>query len=177
MMDAGTGLRITMILTGIFLMGITMSSLAKRKMTDSFVLTWGLISVIFILAGMILHPVELNHYISGMGMLLVGAISFCLIFGAYFMSVRISELMRRNLELAMQITLMKQELEELREMAVKLQESMEEREVSDEKNTGGNEYPGSGRSGDRTDGIFALSGSGRVSGVAVRSDESGRDGP
>lgn len=106
-------LRLTLILTGVLLMGFTMLSLARRRMTDSFVLTWGLISIILIFAGIFLNPVELARYISGIGILLVGAIGFCLLFGAYFMSIRISELMRRNLELSMQVALMRQELEEV----------------------------------------------------------------
>jgi len=109
-MDIGVGLRVAMILTGIFLFIITLFSLAKRKMTDSFVLVWGLISIIFVLLGIFLHPAELAHYISGTGMLLAGAIGFCLVFGAYFISIRVSELTRRNLELAIQITLLKQEI-------------------------------------------------------------------
>jgi len=109
-MDVGVGLRVAMILTGVFLFIITLSSLAKRKMTDSFVLAWGLISIIFVLTGILLHPAELAHYISGTGMLLAGAIGFCSVFGAYFISIRVSELTRRNLELAIQITLLKQEI-------------------------------------------------------------------
>ncbi len=108
--DAGFWLRVTMVLAGVFLFSITMVSLAKRHMTDSFVLAWGLVSVIFVLGGIFLHPTELNRYISETGIFLVGSAVFCVIFGAYFISVRISELTRRNLELTMQVTLLKQEI-------------------------------------------------------------------
>lgn len=108
--DAGSWLRVTMVLAGVFLFSITMVSLAKRQMTDSFVLAWGLVSVIFVLGGIFLHPTELNRYISVTGFFLVGAAVFCVVFGAYFISVRISELIRRNLELTMQVTLLKQEI-------------------------------------------------------------------
>ncbi len=113
-MDAGLLLRVEMILTGVFLFGITLFSLAKRKMTDSFVLAWGLISAIFVLTGILLNPTELVHYISPTGMLLTEAIGFCAVFGAYFISIRVSELTRRNMELAMQVTLLKQEVAALR---------------------------------------------------------------
>jgi len=109
-MDAGLWLRVGMVLTGVFLFGITLFSLSKRKMTDSFVLVWGLISVIFVLTGILLNPTELAHYISPTGMLLTGAIGFCAVFGTYFISIRVSELTRRNLELVMQVTLLKQEV-------------------------------------------------------------------
>ncbi len=110
LMGVGFWLRVIMILTGVSLFGITMVSLAKRKMTDTFVLAWGLVSVIFVLGGILLHPTELERYISGTGMLLVGSVVFFVVFGLYFMSVRISELTRRNLELAMQVTLLRQEV-------------------------------------------------------------------
>ena len=114
-MDAGFEIRLAMIITGVFLLGITMLSLSRRKMTDPFALTWALISVILILGGAFLRPAELNRYISGMGMLMVASIGFCLLFGAYFMSLRVSELMRRNQELSMQISLLRQTVEDLEE--------------------------------------------------------------
>ena len=80
-MDGSMGLCVGMILTGVVLLGATLSSLARRRMADSFVLTWGLISMIMILAGLFLHPAELNRYISAMGMLLVAAVGFCMVFG------------------------------------------------------------------------------------------------
>jgi len=113
-MDVGVVLRIAMILTGVFLFIITLSSLAKRKMTDSFALAWELVSIIFVLTGILLHPAELAHYISGTGMLLAGTIGFCLVFGAYFISIRVSKLTRQSLELAIQIALLKQEIAALK---------------------------------------------------------------
>lgn len=113
-MDTGMILQGMMILVGVLLLGNTLLSLARRRMTEPFVLTWGLISVIFILAGILLRPAEWNRYISPTGLLLMGLIGFCVLFGAYVMSAKISELTRRNLELAMQVSLVKQEMEELK---------------------------------------------------------------
>lgn len=132
-MGPGAVLRIIMIVTGVFLFFITLSSLAKRKMTEPFCLTWGLISLIVILGGILLRPTEWNRYISGTGILLVILIAFCVIFGAYFMSARVSELMRKNLELAMQISLLNQEKEEMRQEMDRLAERM--------RGTGGEDAP------------------------------------
>ena len=143
-MEGSVGLCVGMILTGVLLMIATVSSLARRKITDSFVLTWGLISVVFVSAGLFLHPAELDRYISGMGMLLVAAMGFCVIFGTYYMSIRISELIRRNLELTMQVTLLRQELETL-ETRVEEQTAGEE-VLWDEESTGGYQHAGTGRS-------------------------------
>lgn len=124
-MEPGVLLRIIIILVGIVLFCVTLFSLAKRRMTESFCLTWGFISVIIILAGILLRPTELASYISGTGMILVGIVAFCVIYGAYFMSIKVSELMRRNLELAMQISLLRKENEEISERLQELIRSME----------------------------------------------------
>lgn len=128
-MGSGDLLRLIVILTGVFLLFITLSSLAKRKMTEPFVLTWGLISVIIVLGGVLLRPTEWNRYISGTGLLLVGLISFCVIFGTYFISARVSELMRRNMELAMELSLMKRESEEMKEQLERLRKAMEQKDT------------------------------------------------
>ena len=114
-MAPGVLLRIIVIVTGISLFFVTISSLAKRKMTESFCLTWGLISVIIVLAGILLRPTQLSRYISGTGLVLVGLIGFCVIYGTYFMSTKISELMRKNMELAMQVSLLGKENEEIKD--------------------------------------------------------------
>ncbi len=112
-MEPGVILQIILIAVGGVLLATVISSLAKRKMTESFCLTWGLIAIIIILAGFLLRPAEWNKYISGMGMLLLLMIGFCIIYGAYFMSGKVSDLIRKNMELAMQVSLLNHEKEEL----------------------------------------------------------------
>ena len=112
-MEPGVILQIILIIVGAVLLAAVASSLAKRKMTESFCLTWGLIAIIIILAGILLRPAEWNKYISGTGMLLLMMIGFCIIYGAYFMSGKVSELIRKNTELAMQVSLLNHEKEEL----------------------------------------------------------------
>lgn len=119
-MEAGVILRIIMIVAGFALLGLSLSSLAKRRMTEPFCLTWGLISVLIILAGILLRPAEWNKYISPTGMLLVLLLGFCLVYGAYFISARVSELMRKNQELAIQVSLLTQENEEIWKQLEKL---------------------------------------------------------
>lgn len=153
-MGAGTILRIIMIATGILLLCFTVSSLAKRRMTEPFCLTWGVVSMMLILAGILLRPVEWNRYISGTGMLLVLLIGFCVIYGAFFMSAKISELMRRNLELAMQVSLLNQESRVLQErlagleQRLKADEDFEEERAGNETAFNGNQYAGKSRSRD-----------------------------
>lgn len=110
-MEPGLMLQIIMILTGFFLLIKTISSLAKRRMTEPFCLTWGLIAIGIILAGCLLRPAGWNQYISYTGMVLLILIGFCLLYGAYFISCRVSELMRQNNELAIQVSLLKEEVD------------------------------------------------------------------
>lgn len=108
-MRAGTILQIIMVVTGVGLFFIITNSLAKRKMTESFCLAWGLISVVLILAGIFLRPTGWSYYLSNMGMLLVLMIGYSVIYIAYFLSSKVSELVRKNQELAMQVSLLNQE--------------------------------------------------------------------
>lgn len=102
-------LRMIMVLTGVLLFLLTLASLARRKMTESFSLTWGLISIILILSGILLRPYGISAYISITGMLFILVIGFCLIFGGFYITSKVSELTRKNQELAIQITLLNQE--------------------------------------------------------------------
>lgn len=93
-------------------------------MTESFCLAWGIVAIIVILAGILLRPAGWNQYISGIGLVLLLLIGFCFVYAAYFMSSRISELMRKNNEMAIQLSLLKQEKEELSKRLDELSEKM-----------------------------------------------------
>ena len=119
-MGAGTVLQIIMVATGVFLLIVTINSLAKRKMTESFCLAWGLISLVLICAGIFLRPAGWNRYLSNMGMVMVLMIGFCAIYVLYFLSSKVSELARRNQELAMQISLLNHENQHMMEQLEQL---------------------------------------------------------
>lgn len=123
-LEPGVILRIILIAVGGILLATVISSLAKRKMTESFCLTWGLIAIIIILAGILLRPAEWNKYISGTGMMLLLMIGFCIVYGAYFMSGKVSDLIRKNTELAMQVSLLNHEKEELHRRLDELSEKI-----------------------------------------------------
>lgn len=103
------------IATGIFLFLKTVTSLAKRKMTEPFCITWGLISIMIILAGIILRPVGWSKYVSTLGLILILIVLFCIIYVAYFLSSKVSDLSRKNQELAIQVSLLNQENEKVLE--------------------------------------------------------------
>ena len=84
-MEVGDILRICFILVGIILFGVTLTSLAKRKMTETFCLIWGGVSLLVIFAGIMLRPVLLKNYISKPGMIILSLVGFCIICRAYFL--------------------------------------------------------------------------------------------
>lgn len=129
-MEVGNILRGCIIIVGIVLFWLTISSLARRKMTETFCLIWGGVSIVVILAGILLRPVLLQNYISTTGMVLVSLVAFCIICGAYFISTMISEITRKNQELAIQVSLLKRENEKL---AAKME--VLEGKFADEKDT------------------------------------------
>ena len=68
-----------------------------------------------ILAGILLRPVLLKNYISTAGLVIVALGVYCMICGAYILSTMISDLTRKNRELAMQVSILQRECEKNRE--------------------------------------------------------------
>lgn len=114
-MEVGDILRVCIILVGFMLLCVTVTSLAKRRMTETFCLIWGGVSFLVIIAGILLRPVILKNYISTTGLVILSLVAFCIICGAYFLSTMISELTRKNRELAIQVSLLKRECEKNKE--------------------------------------------------------------
>lgn len=113
MFEPGNILRIVLFATGVVMLLITITSLAKRKMNESFCLAWGVVSVAIILSGILLRPSGWTNFMSITGLILVLVIIFCALYAIYFVSLKISDLMRKNQELAIQVSLLNQENERI----------------------------------------------------------------
>ena len=112
----GLILKIVIILLGAFLLCDAIFSLAKRRMTESFCLMWGLISVIIIIIGIIIRPSKLSDFLSPMSFALILMTLYPLLHIALFFSHTISDLVRKNNELAINVSLLISENEELKKM-------------------------------------------------------------
>ncbi len=108
--------KIVIIFLGAFLLCDAIFSLAKRKMTESFCLMWGLISVITIIVGIIIQPSKLSDFLSPMSFALIILSLYPLLHIALFFSHTISDLVRKNNELAINVSLLISENEELKKM-------------------------------------------------------------
>ena len=130
-MSAGDGLRLFMIATGIVILAATILSLARKHMTESFCVAWGIVAAGAILGGIVLRPAGWSNYVSahGLNLILLG-VTF-LLAGAFYFSVRISKLNRVVKELAIKVALLDQETAALlgeREEAAGEQETEEHEE-------------------------------------------------
>lgn len=129
-MTTGVLLRVFMIIIGMMLLGATVSSLAKRKMTENVCLAWGVVSVVFILAGILLHPYGISQYISVTGLVLIMVIGVVVLQGAFVISAKISELARKNHELALQVSMLNYENRDILARVEKLEaEKREEKQI------------------------------------------------
>lgn len=106
-------IKVFAIILGIYLLVITILSLARRRMTEQFCLLWGFLSVASIIFGATVNPSELYRYISKEGLLIVMLGILLIVYAAWFLSTQVSVLIRKNQELAMQISLLNQENEQI----------------------------------------------------------------
>lgn len=121
-------LKLVICMVGVLMLIITIASLAKRRMNESFCLAWGVISLMLILAGILLHPSELDRFISPVGLIIILIIFFSALYFVYFVSVKISTLSREKQELAIQIALLNQENQRIMERLEKIS-GLEERDI------------------------------------------------
>ncbi|MBO7334560.1 MAG: DUF2304 family protein [Lachnospiraceae bacterium] len=112
--QSGDFIRLILVITGIVMLFITIGSLAKRKMVESFCLAWGVVSIALILAGILARPTHWSDYISTAGLVLLFIIFYGVLYAAYFVSLKISELTRKNQELAIQVSLLNSESENVK---------------------------------------------------------------
>lgn len=111
-------LRLFLILSGLGTLAVSVLSLARRKMGGTLCIVWGLGSCLLILAGCVLPPVRL----SGRATAVLAFAGLALLAAAYYMSVGLSELLRRTREAAMQVSLLRLENELLRSGAARRRE-------------------------------------------------------
>lgn len=136
-MNIGVLLKVFVVLLGVFLLGAAVLSLAKRKLTETFCLAWSILSVMIILLGILLQPSEIERYVSIRVLILILIMGSGVIWGLWFVSKQVSILKRRNQELAMQISLLNEENEQiLKEIKniIKTQKKMEGRGEDEEEN-------------------------------------------
>lgn len=123
-MDTGSLLKAFIIILGAFLLVKAVISLAKRKMTEPFCLVWALLACLMITAGILLQPYQLDRYVSKRILVLILLMVLGVVWGLWFISTQVSILMRKNQELAMQISLLNQDSERMMKELKKMREAL-----------------------------------------------------
>ena len=82
-------------------------------MSEQFCLVWALMSVLMVLIGILLKPAYIERFISVRGFILIMIALFGVLWGLWFISTQVSILIRKNQELAIQISLLNQDIERL----------------------------------------------------------------
>jgi len=114
-MTTVTIIRLVLVIIGIVLLISTIFSLAKRIMTETLCLVWGILALMFMMAGILLKPIKWTTYVSTSGSIIALIALLCLIWCLFFITMKLSVVRRKNQELAMQISLLNQENERIRE--------------------------------------------------------------
>lgn len=127
-MMSGTFLRMFVILLGCYILGITILSLARRKMEDQFCLLWSVMSILMILAGILLRPSQISKYMSISALVIILIALLGTLWGLWFISTQVSVLLRKNQELAMQVTLLNQDCEQMLKEIDTLKKRLEDTE-------------------------------------------------
>lgn len=106
-------LQILVVIGGIVFLVITFLEYAKRRMTEEIGLLWSLFSILMVIIGVIPNSlVWVGQIRRSVAVVLFGFAFFFLLMLLY-LSIVISQLLRRNQELAIQVSLLNQENEEI----------------------------------------------------------------
>lgn len=127
-MILGVVLRIGVIVLGIYILASAILSLAKRKMAEPFCLLWAGMAVIMVIMGIVLRPSEIGRYVSTSGIILAVLAMIGVLWGLWFISTQVSILMRKNQELAMQLSLLNRDMEQMLKDMDGLEEKIKELE-------------------------------------------------
>ena len=128
-MIPGLALQILFVFIGIVFLILTFSSLAKRRINEAICLIWGITSLVIILAGILLRPVAWKKYISVTGLILAVIVLCGVLFVLFTLSVIVSEHMRKSNEMAIQISLLKVEVDEQKKVIEELKEKLSDKKT------------------------------------------------
>ena len=128
-MDYGLFLQVLFIVGGVLVMVIDVTLLAKRRLSEPISVTWGFVAIAFIIAGIVLRPNGWIQYMSPAGMVLLCVVGLCLMYGLFLASCHISEIMRKQAEMAMNISLLNQEIVELKKELTEKDKELEDKKI------------------------------------------------
>ena len=130
-MRDGLLIQILLIVYGSAMFIAALISLVRRKMSEVVVIPWGLGAVIFIILGIVVRPDGWRNYLSSTGLFLIIVFFVIASYAIYFFSIRITDTIKKTNQLAIQVSLLNTEVEELRKKI----EVLENEKLKDEENS------------------------------------------
>lgn len=130
-MRDGLLIQILLIVYGSSMFIAALISLVRRKMSEVVVIPWGLGAVIFIILGIVVRPDGWRNYLSSNGLFLIIVFFVIASYAIYFFSIRITDTIKKTNQLAIQVSLLNTEVEELRKKI----EVLENEKLKDEENS------------------------------------------
>lgn len=112
-MNASLFFRIIVIVAGSFLLLLTFYMYAKRKLTDNIALGWALFSAVIIMAGAVRAWSGWSRALALASYPMVFSVSGMIILIIFRHSIHLSLMIMKNQELAMHVSLLNQEHEEM----------------------------------------------------------------
>lgn len=140
-MSMGLILKILLAAEGVGIIFRILQALAMRRMIEVYSVSWVFFAAFLILAGVSMHPVSLEKYISWPFFILILIFFIIAIEGMFRITEHLSELMRKSSELEMQVSLLNEENYRLRKRLLRGQKENEE------KTAVCDQHDGAGRSG------------------------------
>lgn len=113
----GIFVRCFLILLGLLLFGMSLNSLARRKLEASFTVSWGFVALFLIVAAVVLKPERWEAVLGWTTLCFLSAALLLLLHAGYRITLHLSKLANNCNELATQVSLLQEE--ELRRKAGK----------------------------------------------------------
>lgn len=126
-MHQGIIIQIILITAGVIMMIMAVGSLAKRRMAEQICIGWGFVAVIFVVAGLVLRPDGWVTMLSPAGLIILVLVGACAFTGLFLISSRLSEVIRKNNELAMQVSLLNEDIVRLKDRIDALEKKLGEK--------------------------------------------------
>ena len=120
MRTLGEILKIAAVGMGVLVLWLDFSSYAHRKMTESLGLLWGFFGILLVLLGTVPGLSDWSKVIPKEACPAFLCIAAAAVFGAFYVSINVSKLLRKNQELAMHVSLLNQENERILNELVEL---------------------------------------------------------
>ena len=118
--------RIVVVCEGILILFVDFFAFVYRKLTEGIGLGWGFFACIFILLGIVPGLSDWTAVLPVQLLPALGILQFVILAGMFYFSMKVSELLRKNQELAMHVSLINQENERILGQLKRLRKEMDE---------------------------------------------------